>query len=169
MKKNINKKGFTLIELLLVIAIIAILAAVIFVILDPLTRFRDARDSVRREDAFNINEAIKLHQIDNGGIYDTNISDLENDRVYMITGDDTTSGCDNFNQYCDTDVPYDDYCVDLQFLETAGYIGAIPINPGGETNWSDSITGYTLEISTTSAITIRSCESENTDEIYTIW
>ncbi|EKD47532.1 MAG: hypothetical protein ACD_66C00019G0006, partial [uncultured bacterium] len=42
-----TKKGFTLIELLIVIAIIAILAAAIFVALDPVTRFQEARDARR--------------------------------------------------------------------------------------------------------------------------
>ena len=169
MQKTNKNKGFTLIELLLVIAIIAIIAAVIFVMLDPLKRFRDSRDAVRHEDVYTINQAIKLYQIDNGGIYHSNITDLVEDRVYMISGDGTTSGCDDQNQYCLTNVPYDHYCVDLEFLKTGGYLGAIPVSPSGETSWSESITGYTLEISTTSAITIRACEAENTDEIIGIW
>ena len=41
-----SKKGFTLIELLIVIAIIAVLAGAVFVALDPLTRFRDARNAI---------------------------------------------------------------------------------------------------------------------------
>lgn len=167
---NLKKtKGFTLIELLLVIAIIAILAAVIFVMLDPLKRFRDSRDSVRREDVYTISQAIKLYQIDNGGIYHKNITDLMTERVYMISGDGASSGCDDYNQYCLTNVPYDHYCVDLEFLKSNGYLGAIPVSPSGETSWSESITGYTLEISTTSAITIRACEAENTNEIFAIW
>ena len=42
-----NKQGFTLIELLIVIAIIAILAGVVFVSLNPSQRFKDARDATR--------------------------------------------------------------------------------------------------------------------------
>ena len=63
-------KGFTLIELLIVIAIIAILAAVVFVSLDPLTRFQDARDARRWTDVDAVLSAMKLDQVDQGGITD---------------------------------------------------------------------------------------------------
>ena len=59
MQRN-NKKGFTLIELLIVIAIIAVLAAAVFVALDPLTRFSDARDATRASDITQILSAIKI-------------------------------------------------------------------------------------------------------------
>jgi len=45
LEKMKSKKGFTLIELLVVIAIISILAVVVFVALDPVKRFADARNS----------------------------------------------------------------------------------------------------------------------------
>lgn len=45
MKRHTMNKGFTLIEILVVIAIIAILATVVFVALDPVTRFADARNA----------------------------------------------------------------------------------------------------------------------------
>ncbi|KKR90333.1 MAG: hypothetical protein UU36_C0007G0005 [Candidatus Uhrbacteria bacterium GW2011_GWE2_41_1153] len=62
-----TKKGFTLIELLIVIAIIAILAAAIFVALDPVTRFQEARDARRYNDLNNTLTAVVTDQVDNGG------------------------------------------------------------------------------------------------------
>jgi len=51
MKKN-NKKGFTLIEILVVIGIIAILAGVVLIAINPARQFASANDSQR---ASNIN------------------------------------------------------------------------------------------------------------------
>jgi len=59
------KKGFTLIELLIVIGIIAILAAVVFVLLNPLARITEARNSNRWTNVTSIAEAVKLYQLDN--------------------------------------------------------------------------------------------------------
>ena len=53
------QRGFTLIELLIVIAIIAILAGVVFVSLDPLQRFLDARDAARWTDVTAVLSAVR--------------------------------------------------------------------------------------------------------------
>ncbi len=63
-----NKKGFTLLELLIVIAIIATIAVVVFVALDPLTRFVDARNIQRWQDIGSIADSIRLYQVDNNGL-----------------------------------------------------------------------------------------------------
>lgn len=162
-----NKRGFTLIELLIVIAIIAILAAVVFVSLDPLRRFKDTRDSRRWQDVTNIMTAIKLEQIDGGGYYLSVIDNMASDTVYMIGTSGTT--CSDHNANCDTNVAGINYCVDLADLVTDGYLAAIPINPNGTGNWSALTTGYTLERDTSNdGLYVRSCESENSTEIYVV-
>lgn len=158
-----GQKGFTLIELLIVIAIIAILAAVVFVALDPLTRFRDTRDSTRASDISGILSAAKVDQIDNGGSYLTAIGNMTAGSVYMIGT--STTGCDDNNASCDTNVTSDTTCVDLSGLATEGYIGSVPISPTGAVTWSAGTTGYTLSRASTGILTVRSCESENTTEI----
>lgn len=65
-----KNKGFTLIELLVVIAIIAILSAVVFVALDPATRFADARNSRRWSDVNTLLTAVHKCVVDNGGDLD---------------------------------------------------------------------------------------------------
>ena len=46
--------GFTLVELIIVIAIIAILAAAIFVAIDPARRLNEARNARRSSDITNV-------------------------------------------------------------------------------------------------------------------
>lgn len=163
-----NKKGFTLIELLIVIAIIAILAAVAYVALDPLTRFKDARDSSRWSDVSSMLTAIKVNQVDNGGSYLASIAAMTPGEVYMISGDGTTTGCDAQNAYCDVAVTANNNCVNLSGLVSAGYLGKVPVSPNGEGTWTDSITGYTITASSSGMITIDACESENTAKIEVI-
>jgi prepilin-type N-terminal cleavage/methylation domain-containing protein len=165
-KKSSQDAGFTLIELLIVIVIIGVISAVVFVALDPLTRFKDARDSRRWSAVSNILNAIKVDQIDNGGTYITAVADATSGEVFMITDGAVSSGCDDQNAYCDTNVTDDDNCINLAGLVTEGYLGDVPVSPNGSGTWSTSITGYTLQRDTTGIITIRACESENTSEIW---
>lgn len=167
MQKAYNRiGGFTLIELLIVIAILGLLASIVFVALDPLTRFRDARDARRWSDIASLISAIKVQQIDNGGLYTITVSSTATGEVYMITDGNVVSGCDNNNSYCDVDVTDDNSCVNLKDLVTEGYLGGIPVSPNGEGTWTSSLTGYTLQRDDSGILTIRACESENSDAIW---
>ena len=59
-----RRKGFTLIEVLLVIAIIGILAAVLFVAMDPMTQLKKARDGRRKSDLDQIKKALYMYYND---------------------------------------------------------------------------------------------------------
>ena len=159
-KKQNSLRGFTLIELLIVIGILGIIAAVVFVALDPGTRFEDARDARRWSDASAIIDAIKVDQVDNGGSFISAVSSLTDDTVYMIgTG---SSGC---NATCDTPALTTDACVDLTGLVTEGYLGQIPVSPDGTGTWSASLSGYTMKKTATGIVSVYACESENTGSI----
>lgn len=164
MAKRLDKRGFTLIELLIVIAIIAILAAVAFVALDPLTRFKDARDAHRWSDISAVVNAIKTDQVDNKGNYLAAIQSMTAGQVYMVGTD--AALCTAYNANCDTPVSGATNCVDLAGLVTNGKLAAIPVSPNGAGTWTAGHTGYTLQKDSNGSVTVRSCESENTTEIF---
>jgi prepilin-type N-terminal cleavage/methylation domain-containing protein len=164
-----SQKGFTLIELLVVIAIIGILVAVVFVALDPATRFGQARDAVRQNDVQEILSAVKLYQVDNDGDHLASIDALVAGTVYMaVNGATMTTGCDDNNTSCTTNVTADTSCVNIAGLVSGGYLDDVPVSPVGDVTWddgsgaSDEGSGYTISVASSGIVTVRACEDEQT-------
>ncbi len=151
-----TNQGFTLIELLIVVAIIAILASVVFVALNPLQRFKDARDAHRWSDVAELLNAIKLNQIDNGGTYLTAIDTAVTSSVYQIgvVGSSCNSGCNATSTAA--------ACLDLSGLVTSGHIGSIPKDP---ITGTDARTYYYLDKSSAGIITVGACNPEGANTI----
>ncbi len=149
------KKGFTLIELLIVVAIIAILAVVVFVALDPLTRFRDARDSTRWSDSTALLDAAKLDQVDNGGAYVAAISGLTAGTNYEI------GTCAALSNPTCTDAVVFTGCADLGALVTEKYIANLPLDPQTGTTVE---TGYYIQRTSNDALIVGACEAEGIND-----
>ena len=107
-----SHKGFTLIELLLVIGIIAILASIVIVAINPTKQLGDARDAQRRSDVNTVLNAVYQYAIDNNG--------------NLPAGIPTTTAleiCATASSDCDAAV-----AVDLDVL-TGSYLVKIPVDP----------------------------------------
>lgn len=162
MKLQANEavRGFTLIELLIVIAIIAILAGVVFVSLNPLERFQDARNAARWTDVTAVLSAIKVDQVDNGGSYLSSINSLTAGTNYMIGT--AVTGCNPATCSAVTGLTN---CTNLTGLVTEGYLAKIPVSPAGAGTWTDALTGYYMSKTALGAITIGACDAEGGDTI----
>ena len=155
MKKSKNLTGFTLVELLIVIGIIAILASLAFVALNPLARFQDSRNAQRWTDVNAIISAIKLNQIDNKGVYLGDIEDLTVGTNYLIgkLDDGSVITCSN------PTVELNEECLDLDQMVDDGYMSSVPFDPKASGASSEN-TYYYLSKSSTGVLTIGSCSEE---------
>ncbi len=148
---NNKQSGFTLIELLIVVAVIAILAAAVFVALDPVQRFQESRDSSRWSDISSLANAVAVDQVDNGGAYLGVIGSMTADSAYQIGT--AASGCDSGCTAQTTAAA----CVDLTALVTEGYLGSVPMDPSSGTA---AETDYYLIRNTAGTIEAGSCDPE---------
>src|SRR3972149_6754342 len=127
---RINKKktpGFTLIEILVVVALIAILAAVTIIAINPAKNFADTRNATRSSDVTAILNAVTQYTSEQGNA----LADFGT--INPCTGTATLIGTT-------AGQPAGTY-VNLATLLVDEFIVAIPVDPSGGT---DANTGYTI-------------------------
>lgn len=107
--KKAPHAGFTLIEILIVIGIIAILAAIVLVAVNPAKQFREANDAQRSSNVNAILNAIGQYMVDNKGLGGLAGEIPEGDI------DDATPISNTASDLCD--------------LLTPEYIAALPADP----------------------------------------
>lgn len=140
-----QKKGFTLIELLIVIGIIAILAAIIFVAVNPARRLSEARNAERWSSVNAILNGYLKYTVDNAG---TEPVTLTAGTYYMIgTGADAT-GC---TAQATTAVS------NLATNLVDAYLSAVPVDPS---TGAATKTLYYISKSTNGRITVGACVPE---------
>jgi type IV pilus assembly protein PilA len=141
--ENSYKKGFTLLEVLLVVAVIAILAGIVILALNPAKQLAESRNANREVDVNTILNAIWQYSIDNDGTLPSGIT--------------TTAA-----EICNTGVApatcTANGLVDLSVL-TSGeeYLVSIPQDPtGASTNGA----GYEIQSTAGGRITVSAPDAE---------
>jgi prepilin-type N-terminal cleavage/methylation domain-containing protein len=146
------KKGFTLIELLVVIGIIALLSVVVFVALDPVKRFADARNATRYTDVNNILTAVHEYIVDNKGALP---SGLTTSMAATQLGSCVSGGA----TLCTGAAAA---CVNIG-TPLAKYLKSMPIDKG--TGATASTSGYSVTVDANNIVTIKSCMAENAEVV----
>jgi prepilin-type N-terminal cleavage/methylation domain-containing protein len=128
MLTSYSRRGFTLIEVLLVIAILAILAAVVIIAINPAKQFGEAQNAQRRSDVRTILDAVHQYSIDNYGSYPSESIPVGTD-------------CEEEGEFiCIGNISCDGVSLDA-LVEDEKYLTNIPTDPVAA---DDQMTGYKI-------------------------
>ncbi len=146
MKNFKNKKGFTLLEILLVVGIIAILAGIVIIAINPSKQLADARNAQRKSDVRAISDAIYQYTLDPGHTLD-NVNNGGSPAV------DENGTCNASST--ETDV------YDMQAELVPTYLADIPIDP--QTGDRDNFVSHYMVVrnSTTNRVVVCAPDTEN--------
>ena len=160
-----KQKEISLIEIAIIVLIIGMLICTIFIALDPVSRYKQARDIVRQNAVEEISHSIKSYQSNNGNFILPSITSTKIGETYLITTGKSID-CTLNNRLCQKPISGETNCVDLSGLLRGNYLEKIPISPSGNIRWdsgkqeNQNGTGYTLTRNSDGNVTIQSCESE---------
>ncbi len=140
MKISPRHRGFTLIEVLLVVVIIAILAGIVIIAVNPARQIAQTNNAQRDNDVRAILDAVHQYGIDNRGVLPSAIT-----AVATVVG----SGVGEI-----------DICADL----VPTYVSAMPYDPttatASYTDCTDYSTGYTIAVDANGRVTVAAPDAE---------
>lgn len=144
--KRDAQEGFTLIEVLLVVAIIAILAGIVIIAINPNKQLADSRNSQRSSDVTTILNGVYQYSVDNN----------------TVPASITTTA----TEICATGASSCTGLIDLSTLTTsAKYLVSLPKDPQCTTTCATNGTGYKISKDANNRITVVAPSAENSKTI----
>lgn len=135
-----TKKAFTLIEVLLVIVIIAILAGIVIIAVNPARQISQANNTQRSSDVKAVLDAVWEYTVDNRGVLPTEIT-----AVATAVGSDALE-------------------IDICTYLVPTYISSMPADPtdadASYTDCTDYHTGYNISVDADGRVTVAAPTAE---------
>lgn len=140
--KHTKQSGFTLLEVLLVVAIIAILAGIVIIAINPSKQLGDTRNSQRQSNVTTISNAVYQYYLDNNTLPSTIPS--SSTQICATTGANCSS------------------LIDLGVLTTnEKYLVSLPSDPQCPTGCGTYGTGYFISKDANNRVTVTAPSAEN--------
>ncbi|MFA6322863.1 MAG: hypothetical protein WCX71_05350 [Candidatus Buchananbacteria bacterium] len=156
--KKRKHKIFAQYEFLLILGILAVLAIMICLVLDPSRQFVQARNEQRYQSVYAIFAALASYKIDHQGALPIDLAAAQSD-VYYVLGSGSNGQC--LDKKCQA-VKNSDDCLDLSQDLVDAYLAKMPIDP---LFGSSGDSGYYVKKDNDNKIIVGSCHGEQTTRI----
>jgi len=148
MKGSFNKKGFTLVEVLLVIVIIAILAGIVIVAVNPARQIAQTNNTERSADVKTILDAVHQYAVDNRGALPANITTTA---TAIGSGAGLIDICSDLVPTYVAEMPFDPTATGAAYTSCASYTTGYTVVK--DANGRVTVAAPTAELSATISVT----------------